>query len=68
MLDSGDWDPAPHDAATIELLIVADRLWDGTRAATRHRMAIVVRVGGIAWRPPRIVAVTGRGASPSSAV
>ena len=47
MKDSAPQGPARQHAAARELLVVADRLWDGTGAATRRDMALVIRDGRV---------------------
>src|SRR4029453_11364771 len=40
-------DPTRHDLAPTDLLLVADRLWDGTGAGARRDMALVIRAGRV---------------------
>jgi hypothetical protein len=47
MPDAVHRDPPPRHAAPGDLLVVAGRLWDGTAAATRRGMALVVREGRV---------------------
>ena len=47
MPDAAHRDQPPRHAAPGDLLVVAGRLWDGTAAATRRGMALVVREGRV---------------------
>jgi imidazolonepropionase-like amidohydrolase len=47
MPDAAHRDQPPRHAAPGDLLVVAGRLWDGTAAATRRGMALVVRRGRV---------------------
>jgi imidazolonepropionase-like amidohydrolase len=45
--DSAHPDPARHDLAPADLLLAADRLWDGTGSGARRDMALVIRAGRV---------------------
>src|SRR5262245_37091253 len=40
-------DPARHGLAPTDVLLAADRLWDGTGSAARRDMALVIRAGRV---------------------
>jgi imidazolonepropionase-like amidohydrolase len=47
MRASAHRDPARPDLASNDLLVVADRLWDGSGAATRRDVALMIRAGRV---------------------